>query len=66
MLAALHPLGAVLSALFFAAVATGAEAISRQTGVPVFLAGVIQGVSVVGMLTASLFTGYPLRRPKTA
>jgi general nucleoside transport system permease protein len=61
MLAALNPLGVVPSALFFAAVATGAESMSRQTGVPVFLGDVIQGVSLICMLTALLFTGYRLR-----
>jgi simple sugar transport system permease protein len=67
MLAALHPLGLVPSALFFAAVASGAETMSRQTGVPVFLGDVIQGTSLLCMLTALLFTGYRvrLRRPTT-
>ena len=61
MLAALNALGVVPSALFFAAVATGAETMSRQTGVPVFLGDVIQGVSLICMLTALLFTRYRLR-----
>jgi general nucleoside transport system permease protein len=66
MLAALNPLGVVPSALFFAAVATGAETMARQTGVPVFLGDVIQGTSLICMLTALLFTGYRLRlwRPR--
>jgi general nucleoside transport system permease protein len=61
MLAALNPLGVVPAALFFAAVATGAESMSRQTGVPVFLGDVIQGTSLICMLTALLFTNYRLR-----
>jgi ABC-type uncharacterized transport system permease subunit len=61
MLAALNPLGVVPAALFFAAVATGAETMSRQTGVPVFLGDVIQGMSLLCMLTALLFTSYRLR-----
>ena len=60
MLAALNPLGVVPSALFFAAVATEAETMSRQTGVPVFLGDVIQGTSLICMLTALLFTSYRL------
>jgi simple sugar transport system permease protein len=40
---------------------TGAEGMSRATGVPVFLADVIQGVSLLTMLTALLFTQYRLR-----
>jgi simple sugar transport system permease protein len=68
MLAALHPLGVVPAALFFAAVATGAETMARQTGVPVFLGDVIQGTSLICMLVALLFTGYRLRlrRPGAA
>ena len=61
MLARLSPLGVIPAAVFFAAVATGAETLSRQTGVPVFLADVIQGVSLLCMLVALLFTSYRLR-----
>jgi simple sugar transport system permease protein len=66
MLAALHPLGVVPSALFFAAVATGAENMARQTGVPVFLGDVIQGTALLCMLTALLFTSYRLRLRRPA
>ncbi len=68
MLARLNPLGVVPAALFFAAVATGAETMSRQTGVPVFLADVIQGTSLICMLVALLFTTYRIRvhRPAAA
>ena len=34
----------------------------RATGVPVFLADVIQGTALLAMLVALLFTGYRLRR----
>jgi len=61
MLARLNPLGVVPAAIFFAAIATGAENMSRQTGVPVFLADVIQGTSLICMVTALLFTGYRVR-----
>ncbi|PRH88151.1 ABC transporter permease [Labrys okinawensis] len=61
MLARLNPLGVVPAALFFAAAMTGAEAMSRATGVPVFLADVIQGTSLLTMLVALLFTSYRLR-----
>ncbi len=61
MLARLNPLGVVPAALFFAAIATGAENMSRQTGVPVFLADVIQGTSLICMVAALLFTSYRLR-----
>ena len=55
------PLGVLPAAIFYAAMITGAEGMSRATGVPVFLADVIQGVSLLTMLTALLFTQYRLR-----
>ena len=68
MLARLNPLGVLPSALFFAAIATGAETMSRKTGVPVFLADIIQGASLVCMLVALLFANFRVRikRPVTA
>jgi ABC-type uncharacterized transport system permease subunit len=61
MLARLNPLGVVPAAIFFAAAMTGAEAMSRATGVPVFLADVIQGTALLTMLVALLFTTHRLR-----
>ena len=62
MLARLNPLGVVPAAIFLAVVMTGAEAMSRATGVPVFLADVIQGTALLAMLVALLFTAYRIRR----
>lgn len=62
MLARLNPLGVVPAALFLAAVMTGAEAMSRATGVPAFLSEVIQGTALLAMLVALLFTAYRIRR----
>jgi ABC-type uncharacterized transport system permease subunit len=61
MLARLNPLGVVPAAVFFAAVITGAESMSRKTGVPVFLAEVIQGMALVCMMVALLFNQYRVR-----
>lgn len=61
MLARLNPLGVVPSAIFLAAITAGADEMSRQTGVPVFLADVIQGVTLLAMLVALLFSSYRLR-----
>ena len=61
MLARLNPLGVVPSAIFLAAVMTGAAAMSRATGVPVFLSDVIQGTALLAMLVALLFTSYRVR-----
>jgi len=68
MLARLNPIGVLPAAIFYAAMITGAEGMSRATGVPVFLADVIQGVSLLAMLTALLFTQYRMRvfRPRHA
>lgn len=66
MLARLNPLGVVPAAIFFAAIATGAESMSRATGVPVFLADVIQGASLICMLVALLFTQYRVRFQRAA
>ena len=62
MLARLNPLGVVPAAIFLAIVMTGAEAMSRATGVPVFLADVLQGTALLAMLVALLFTSYRIRR----
>src|SRR5439155_1760597 len=59
------PLGVGPAAIFFAIVMTGAEAMSRATGVPVFLADVLQGLALLTMLVALLFTSYRLRRVET-
>lgn len=61
MLAGLNPLGVVPAAIFFAIIITGAEAMSRSTGVPVFLADVMQGTALMTMLVALLFTNYRIR-----
>ncbi|MCR9108548.1 ABC transporter permease [Marivita sp. XM-24bin2] len=62
MLAALHPAGVVTAAIFVATVFVGADAMSRATGVPSFIADVIVALSLLTMLVALLFTNYRLRR----
>ena len=66
-LADLNPLGVIPAALFFAIIMNGADAMSRETGVPVYLADVIQGVALLTMVAGRLFTLYRLRitRPGT-
>jgi simple sugar transport system permease protein len=61
MLARLNPLGVVPAAICLAAVMTGADAMSRATGVPAFLSEVIQGTALLAMLAALLFMNYRLR-----
>ena len=66
MLARLNPLGVVPAAIFLSAVMTGADAMSRATGVPAFLSNVIQGTALLSMLVALLFMNYRLRFPGRA
>ena len=62
MLAALHPIGVVAAAVFVATVFVGADAMSRATGVPSFIADVIVALCLLTMLVALLFTTYRVRR----
>jgi simple sugar transport system permease protein len=60
-LAELNPLGVLPAALFFAIIFDGAGAMARTTGVPVYLADVIQGVALLTMAAGRLFAVYRLR-----
>ena len=60
-LAELNPLGAIPAALFFAIIFNGAGTMARATGVPIYLADVIQGVALVCMVAGRLFALYRLR-----
>ena len=61
MLAALHPVGVVGGAPVVATVFVGADAMSRATGVPSFIADVIVALALLTMLIALLFTQYRIR-----
>jgi simple sugar transport system permease protein len=65
-LAELNPLGAVPAALFFAIIFNGAGTMARSTGVPIYLADVIQGVALVCMVAGRLFAFYRLRFVRAA
>jgi simple sugar transport system permease protein len=60
-LADLNPLGVIPAAVFFAIIMNGADTMSRDTGVPVYLANVIQGVALLTMVAGRLFATYRLR-----
>ena len=60
-LAELNPLAVVPAALFFAVIFNGAGSMARSTGVPIYLADVIQGVALLTMVAGRLFTVYRLR-----
>jgi simple sugar transport system permease protein len=61
MLGNLHPVGVLFSSLFFSVVIVGAQTMSRMTGVPTYIAEVIQGMALMVMLIFLLFTEYKLR-----
>jgi simple sugar transport system permease protein len=61
MLAALHPLGVVASALFLAAIYVGADSMSRAVNIPTYIADVIVATSVLGVLVSLLFVQFRLR-----
>ena len=61
MLGNLHPVGVLFSSFFFSVIIVGAQTMSRMTGVPTYIAEVIQGMALMVMLIFLLFTEYKLR-----
>ena len=61
MLAGLHPIGVLISAIFIAAIYVGADAMSRAANLPSYLADVIVSASLLCMLVSILLTRYRLR-----
>lgn len=61
MLAQLHPIGVVVSAVFIAAIYVGADAMSRAANLPSYLADVIVSASLLCMLVSIMLTRYRLR-----
>jgi len=61
MLGNLHPVGVLLSSFFFSVIIVGAQTMSRMTGVPSYIAEVIQGMALMIMLVFLLLTEYRIR-----
>ena len=61
MLAALHPLGVVLSAFFIAVLSIGADSMSRSLNISNYIADVATAVSLLAVLFSMLFTKYRIR-----
>jgi ABC-type uncharacterized transport system permease subunit len=61
MLAELHPLGVIASALFVAGVSVGANSMSQSVAVPSYIADVIAATSLLLMNVSVLMTRYRLR-----
>jgi general nucleoside transport system permease protein len=62
----LNPLGVIPAAVFFAVLFNGAGTMARTTGVPIYLADVIQGVALLTMVAGRLFTAYRFRLVRAA
>ncbi|WEX75031.1 ABC transporter permease [Sinorhizobium numidicum] len=62
MLANLHPIGVVLTALFTATMFVGADGMSRALSIPTYIADVTVALSLLTMLVALFFTQYRIRR----
>jgi simple sugar transport system permease protein len=61
MLGNLHPVGVLLSSFFFSVIIVGAQTMSRMTGVPSYIAEVIQGMALMIMLVFLLLTEYRIK-----
>jgi ABC-type uncharacterized transport system permease subunit len=56
MLALLHPLGVVVSALFVAGVFVGSDSMSRAADVPTYIADMLMAIALLFMVLAILLT----------
>ena len=61
MLAALHPLGVVLSAVFLAGIYVGADSMSRAVNIPNYIADVIVACSVLSVLVSLMLVQFKVR-----
>ncbi len=60
MLARLSAIGVIPAAIFLAGIGTGADEMSRQTGVPFFIADAVQGISLIAVLIAMTLASHRL------
>jgi simple sugar transport system permease protein len=61
MLAALHPLGVILSALFVAVISIGADSMSRALNISNYIAEVATAISLLAVLASMFFSKYKIR-----
>lgn len=61
MLAALHPIGVVISALFVAVISIGADSMSRSLNISNYIADVATATCLLAVLASRLFSRYRLR-----
>lgn len=60
MLANLNPIAVIFTSFFFSFIFTGAQMMSRYTGIPVYIVDILQGLTLITMMIALLFTRYKL------
>ena len=61
MLAQLHPLAVIPSAIFLSGIYVGADSMSRAVNIPAYIADVIVGVSVLAILVTVMLANYRIR-----
>ncbi len=61
MLAALHPLGVILSAVFLAGIYVGADSMSRAVNIPTYIADVLVASSVLAVLVSLMFVRFRVK-----
>ncbi|MEE9319277.1 MAG: ABC transporter permease [Granulosicoccus sp.] len=62
MLANLHPIGVVVSAIFLAGISVGADSMGRALGIPSYIADIMVATAVLSVLIGLMFCRYRLRR----
>jgi len=62
MLALLHPLGVILTAIFVAGIFVGSDAMSRTAGVPTYIADMLTATALLFMVLAILLTRFRVVR----
>lgn len=62
MLALLHPLGVILTAIFVAGIFVGSDAMSRTAGVPTYIADMLTATALLFMVLAILLTKFRVVR----
>ena len=62
MLALLHPLGVILTAIFVAGIFVGSDAMSRAAGVPTYIADMLMATALLCMVLAILLTRFRVAR----
>ena len=66
LVARLHPLGVVVTAVAFGALVNGATAVQVTTGIPAALVQVIEGITLILVLLAAVAARYRIVRPSSA